>query len=102
VISEVIVSEFSRILKAKLKVPQERVNTALAVFDSADLLPKPEAPADVELRDPDDKWVVATAFAGHADVLVSGDRDVLALEDPDGLKVMSPRQFWEYLRQGDT
>ena len=46
-------------------------------------------------RDPDDDRVLATALAGEADVVVSGDEDLLTLEDFRGVEILSPRVFLE-------
>ena len=44
-------------------------------------------------RDSDDDWVLATAVAGDAAVIVSGDADLLTLDHYSGIKIVSPRQF---------
>lgn len=44
-------------------------------------------------RDADDDWVLATAVAGDADAIVSGDADLLTLGNYSGVKILSPRQF---------
>ncbi|MGE4226685.1 MAG: putative toxin-antitoxin system toxin component, PIN family [Vicinamibacterales bacterium] len=49
-------------------------------------------------RDPDDDYLIALARATRADYLISGDRDLLDLEDPDP-PILSPRQFAELLDQ---
>lgn len=49
-------------------------------------------------RDPDDDYLIALARATGADYLVSGDHDLLDLEDPDP-PVLSPRQFADLLDQ---
>ena len=46
-------------------------------------------------RDRDDDWVLATAVAGHADAIVTGDRDLLSLKKYSSVVVLSPRQFVE-------
>ncbi len=48
-------------------------------------------------RDPDDDWVLATALAGEAQAIVSGDRDLIALRDHRGVAILSPRRFLERL-----
>lgn len=48
-------------------------------------------------RDPDDDLVLATAVAGEADCVVTGDDDLLALGAYRGIRILSPRQFWELL-----
>jgi len=48
-------------------------------------------------RDKDDDVVIATALAGKADVIVTGDEDLLALKKFRGTQILSPRQFLELL-----
>jgi len=48
-------------------------------------------------RDPDDDWVLATAIAGQAEAIVTGDGDLLALGAFQGVAILSPRQFLERL-----
>ena len=44
-------------------------------------------------RDPDDDAFVAYALAGDADLLVSGDKDLLVLEQVNGVRIVSPAEF---------
>ena len=46
-------------------------------------------------RDPDDDIVLATAVAARADVIVTGDEDLLVLREYEGVAILSPRQFLE-------
>jgi putative PIN family toxin of toxin-antitoxin system len=49
--------------------------------------------------DPDDDYLVALARAAAADYLVSGDRHLLELTDPDP-PVLTPREFLALLEDG--
>ncbi len=51
-------------------------------------------------RDPDDDWVLATAVAGEADVIVTGDEDLLTLRHHQGIAILKPRRFLERLQGG--
>jgi putative PIN family toxin of toxin-antitoxin system len=43
--------------------------------------------------DPDDNLILATAIAGHADLIVSGDRQhMLALREVEGIPIVTPRE----------
>jgi len=42
--------------------------------------------------------VVTEAIAGGADVLVTGDRDLLNIADKTPLPILTPRGFWQWLR----
>ena len=51
-----------------------------------------EAPVS---RDPDDDQVLATALAGKAEVIATGDDDLLVLETVKGVEILTPRRFLE-------
>jgi uncharacterized protein len=44
-------------------------------------------------RDPNDHHVVATAVAAAAPVIVTGDKDLLDLDQYAGMRIVTPRQF---------
>lgn len=46
-------------------------------------------------RDPDDDRVLEAAVAGEADVIVTGDRDLLVLDPFRGIRIVTPRGFLE-------
>ena len=52
-------------------------------------------------RDPDDDRVIACAVVGAADLIISGDDDLLALERVGGIPILTAAQFLETLEQGN-
>jgi putative PIN family toxin of toxin-antitoxin system len=48
-------------------------------------------------RDPDDDLIIACAVVGHADVIVSGDRDLLDLEQVGDIPILSAAAFSDLL-----
>ena len=50
-------------------------------------------------RDPDDDSVLACALAGGAKTIISQDKDLLVLEKPFGIEIMTPRQFLSRIRR---
>lgn len=46
-------------------------------------------------RDPRDDLVLETAIVGKADVLVTGDGDLLSLKPISGLAIVTPREYVE-------
>ena len=57
-------------------------------------------PITFEVRDPSDRLVVAKAVAGGAEVLVTGDGDLLSVAAGAPLAIVAPRAFWELLKAG--
>jgi putative PIN family toxin of toxin-antitoxin system len=64
------------------------------VADSASVVVDPNTDPPVHSRDPNDDYLVSLASA-HSVALVSGDKDLLALEGK--IPVFSPRAFLELL-----
>jgi putative PIN family toxin of toxin-antitoxin system len=80
-------------------VPAAQVDAVEELLREQTVIPKPDRPFDIKLRDLDDKWVLASAVAGGADVLVSGDKDLLSLGEAAPLPLLHPRAFWELVRR---
>lgn len=69
-----------------------RGQTPLAVLALTALRVEP-AECVHECRDPDDDKYLEPAFAASAAVIVSGDRDLLALDPWRGVRILSPAAF---------
>jgi uncharacterized protein len=100
ILGEVVLSELRRVLTKKLRVSPEGLQAVEAVFEGITPVPKPKKPSSLEIRDPADRWVLATAEAACADVLVTGDDDLLSVAGESIIRIVSPRAFWELLRTG--
>ncbi len=63
-----------------------------AVSQSARIV-SPTDQLNVIQSDPSDNRVLEAAIEGHADYIVSGDRDLLDLGDFQGIRVVTPARF---------
>lgn len=54
------------------------------------------APDDwhLDFDDPDDIPILGAALAGRAEVFVTGDRALIALAHVEGMRILSPRAYW--------
>jgi uncharacterized protein len=50
-----------------------------------------------EMRDPADLKILATAVAAQADVIVTGDQDLLVLGAFQGIEILTPTGFCSYV-----
>ena len=98
VIGETVLSELSRVLTRKMKLPRSVVEEADAFLrQEGTVTSTPQAGDFSAIPDRDDRKVMAEAMGVGADVLVTGDRDLLAAASKLDLEVVSPRGFWEKL-----
>lgn len=51
----------------------------------------------VSIRDPDDAFVLVSALEAQADVLVTGDKDLLTLGGTAGITIVTPRALLDIL-----
>ena len=54
--------------------------------------------AALPLSDPADIAIVSSALNGGADVLVTGDKEILGLKQVGHLRILTPRQLWDLER----
>ena len=97
IVSERVLTELERALRDKIGLPDRELRSVLSlVREQATLVP--EAEVTVVVRDPSDIPILAAALASGADALVTGDRDLLELEQPVGIRIVSPRGFWQLVK----
>lgn len=101
VTGEVVLRELRRVLRLKLKLPSRVIDSIERLIREYEVVPKPPRTANVSVRDPDDKWILASALAANAHVLVTGDRDLLDLGQRAPLRILDPRGFWNLIREGE-
>ena len=89
-------AELEGVLKRKTKLGPGALAALAGYAELCQFVNPADLPAPI-CRDPDDDVVPATALSGRAEYLVTGDDDLLALKNYHGVKILSPREFWEVL-----
>lgn len=91
VISPYIIEETSRILQSKFKIPKTRLILVERFLSQADV--QYFQPFLRILTDEPDNRIIETAVCGKADVIVTGDRLLLELEEYKGIRIVKPADF---------
>ena len=99
VLGEKVLTELSRVLRTKFRVtPEDTDETDTFLRREAEVIA--EAPRlGIQFADADDITVLEQAVAGQTDVFVTGDRELLEAELKLPLRVLSPRGFWDLMRE---
>jgi len=95
VVSEALLVEVSRVLSTKFGANTEMIESVIQILNQDTILSRPLNTPDVAIRDRDDLAILASALAGNAKVLITGDKELLAIGSLQNLEIISPRQFWE-------
>jgi uncharacterized protein len=95
IVSEQLISEYERVLRydhirPRLGLNDAALSRSTARFHREGTLVDPGSPPRVVKNDPDDDVIIATAIAGEADYIVSGDRHLLELGEHRGIRIIPP------------
>ena len=101
VLSPHLLAEFERVMTAKLRFDQTRVERALAPFRRVGRIVTPEPLEEPICRDGDDDAVLALARSASAACLVTGDDDLLVLGTFERIPIISPRAFLTFESRHD-
>ena len=95
VVSHAILRECGAGLKRKFGLAAGLIRAYLGLLEAA-CVEEEGAPADdVECRDPKDLHVLGLAAKAGADVIVTGDDDLLSLHSFKDIPILTPRAFWK-------
>ena len=98
IVGEAVLAEVRRVLRQKIRLQPAAVSEVEALLRQQGLLVTDASPLTIKIRDADDLAIMSEAVAGGADVLVTGDRDLLDIATKAPLPIVTPRGFWELLR----
>ncbi|MBI1819123.1 MAG: putative toxin-antitoxin system toxin component, PIN family [Nitrospirae bacterium] len=93
-ISKEIISEVLRVLAGKFKREKEALSrTAVYLSDVANIV-KLNRKIKV-LKDEPDNRILECAVAGRADLIVTGDKEMLRLKEFEGIRIISLKEYLE-------
>ena len=88
--SEAILAEFEEKLIAKANVPADEAAAVRRQTAADAIVVAPVALAAPVCRDADDDVILGTAIAAHADLIVTGDKDLIVLGSYEGIPIVTP------------
>ena len=99
VLSEYVLSEFEDVMRRKIDLPIEHVQSILEYLRTFEII-KDHTPSEpFEIRDKNDISVLAAAINGKCDILISGDKDLLEINEKYKIKIVDPRKFLQIIKQ---
>ncbi|MHB1156994.1 MAG: putative toxin-antitoxin system toxin component, PIN family [Phycisphaerales bacterium] len=98
VLSEYILHEFSRHYRGKFKAPADQVTFVTDTLRSQSEIVIPANVSRDAFQDADDLPVLGTALAGRVKCILTGDHALLALGRFQSIDILSPRAFYERIR----
>jgi putative PIN family toxin of toxin-antitoxin system len=98
IISYPLIKELEGALRKKLDVPESLISEFTEVLEKESVISTPSSPPGIGIKDKDDLTILSCAVNGKADLLVTGDKELLGLKRIGDMEIVSPRAFWEKLK----
>ncbi|MBM4149112.1 MAG: putative toxin-antitoxin system toxin component, PIN family [Lentisphaerae bacterium] len=96
ILSKFILGELLDVLTRKFGFTRAEAHAAVRLLRTRTRLIDP-APLPVPVcRDPDDDTILATARTAECDAIVTGDKDLTDLKHYEGIRILTPSEFWEF------
>ncbi len=92
--SKHVVEETARILPEKFHLSAATTHAALALIKRYFIHGKSAGRTEKICRDSADNQLLADAVLNGVDLIVTGDKDLLVLEEYKNIKIISPREYW--------
>jgi putative PIN family toxin of toxin-antitoxin system len=94
IVSEEILDEYERVLnRPKFKLPTWVIQDLLGLIRASALWVAPQRGVESSLRDRSDIKFLEAALGARADLIVSGDKELLDLGIFEGVDIIPPREF---------
>lgn len=97
VIGEPVTVEVLDIMRRKFRASDELLAKVEAELRLLEIVPAQPVAPKLPIKDREDPWIIACALAGKADCFVTGDAELLALNQVKNMPIFSPRTCWEKL-----
>ena len=92
VISRDIINEVLSVLSSKFSRDKEGLSHVAVILSELGELAKPAQKLSIFKDDPDNR-ILECAIHGKAEVLVTGDKEMLRLRDYKGIKIISLKEY---------
>ncbi len=97
-----LLKELKETLSHNLRFSRNDVREVLRVLRWMVSVVDPQPLAVPVCRDADDDHVLAAAVGGEVACIVTGDKDLLTLEEYRGIPILSPDRFWRFEEGRDS
>lgn len=99
IVGQTVLAELKKVLRQKFRLPGDLIEEYEALLHGEAIIAEKTSALKIDIRDRSDIPVLSEAVASGADVLVTGDTDLIEVADHAPIRILTPRGFWELLSQ---
>ncbi len=92
-----ILQELAKVLRRDFNEPDEMVHRQISLIMDYATVVQSGVKLSIVKKDPDDDKIIECAVSCNADYIVTGDRHLLDLKEYKGIKIVTAKQFLEFV-----
>ncbi len=93
-----MLSELEEVLTNKINLPEKQITSILQYLRTFEIISNHTPPVKIDLRDKNDIPVISAALNSESDIIVTGDKDLLEVSEKYGIKIITPRSFFQLIK----
>jgi len=97
-VSSALLDEIKRILSEKFNLPSNVISDTVTLLKTDTELSNSPKLSDIKIKDKDDIVILSDALHAHADVFITGDKEIQKCKKMGDMEILSPREFWKRLK----
>jgi putative PIN family toxin of toxin-antitoxin system len=98
VLSTIVLEDVQKVLTEKIKLPPSQIKEITDFLKNFEVISDFEINESLRLRDSDDIPILSAALSGQVEILVTGDKDLLVVNERYGLRIVTPREFLKLIK----
>jgi putative PIN family toxin of toxin-antitoxin system len=93
-----VLDELRDVLKNKFGLPANLINMIFLLLRREAIMANSQKQGAINVKDKADIPIIKAAIAAGVDLFVTGDKELQDLTRIGNLKIISPRKFWELIK----
>jgi putative PIN family toxin of toxin-antitoxin system len=100
IISKDMIDEIAEVLKSKFAASESLIKELKGYISEFFIIIEDKNDIDI-CRDKGDNKILSAAVHNDVKYIITGDNDLLVLEEIEKIKIVTPRGFWEISKKAD-
>ena len=98
ILSIPVIAELNTILFTQLNLPDDIITESIGFLYHDAHVSERFSQIDININDKEDIIILSSAINGDAELFVTGDDELLDLKKMNGMEIVSPRMFWQKVK----
>lgn len=98
ILSIPVIAELNTILFKQLRLPDDIITESIGFLYQDAHVSERFSQMDINIKDKEDVIILSSAINGEAELFVTGDNEILELKKMNGMEIVSPRMFWQKVK----